>query len=200
MRFFPPGIDSSFQPCSSSNSRVPPFLEGEDFAVVNIADFLEPHGSRQGKRGGVGPECSSIQPANASPLQFLKYPVPKLRSQARFPKLLLDCDVFGPRETFSEFFLQIHQDQCGMVKINQIEARHLVSVQGHQTQLPPRDCSRQLTAQPLRHIFNLRDHSHVLRSQNLESELVIDKVRGRKGPVKIDSVNPVDLSKINRSN
>src|SRR5882672_4991364 len=145
MRSFRPGIDSTLQQDSSSNPLVAPFFDGEEFAVMDIADFLETHGPCQAEGGDVGSKCSSIQAANASSPKLLKYPKSKLRPQTRLPKLLFDGDVFGPGEVSSEFFPQIHQNQRGMFKINQIEARDLVPVQRHETQLPSRECFYQST-------------------------------------------------------
>ena len=167
--------------------------------VMDIADFPEPHGSGQGQGSGVGSKRSSKQPANPSSLQLLKYPESELRSQTRLPKLFLDGNVLRPGEALSEFFLQIHQDQRGMVKINQIEACHLIPIQRHQTQLPSRKCIGQSTPQPLRNIFNLCDHFQVLSGQNLEAKIVMVGVYRWLGCFKIDSIDPVDLLKINRS-
>ena len=58
--------------------------------------------------------------------------------------------MLGPSEASAELFLQIHQNQNGMVKIDQIEAHDLVPVQRNQTQLPCCDSFPQLTSQPLR--------------------------------------------------
>src|SRR5258708_27413485 len=119
MRSFRPGIDSSLQQVSSSNPLVAPFFNGEEFAVMDIADFLETHGPCQAEGGDVGSKCSSIQAANASSPKLLKYPKSKLRPQARLPKLLFDSDVFGPGAISSELFPTIHRKQSHIFIINQ---------------------------------------------------------------------------------
>jgi hypothetical protein len=85
-----------------------PILEEEEFAVINIADLFEPHGSRQFQGSRVGSKSPSIQPANTSALEHVKYFITKLSTQACLAKLFLDGDVLGPSGPLSELFLAIH--------------------------------------------------------------------------------------------
>ncbi len=173
-----------------------PFLEGEKLAVVDIGDFGEPNGPGQAQRSNVALKRATIQLADPNLFEFMKYPEPKLGTQPCFAKLFHHCDMLGPGQTGAKFLRKIHEKQCRVFKINQVESGDPVSVQRHQAQLPFRNRFRQMATQPLRDILNLRNHVHILSVQDLESEFVLGDPLFRHGGIEVDPVDAVNLPEI----
>lgn len=167
---------------------------------MDIGNFLESDGSCQVERGRVGNERSPIQPANTSPLQLTKNPESKLGAEPRLPIFFSNSDVFGPCAVRSEFSRQVYQSKRGAVQTYQIEPGYSVTIERHKARLPGRNRSLQSPAQPLCDGFNLSYCVCVFSGQKLEGEIVAVPVHRRFGVRKIDSVDSIDLAKINRSN